>query len=97
MNGYKYILFPNYYLMENKFRAKNTAQKNDSKRTQMSPENQGAKPTTSKKKQKKAAQKKFSTEEILEKINYSFSRDAVWFKKTLETIDKVKAELDQVC
>ena len=48
------------------------------------------------KKNKKFVQKKFSTNDILEQINYSFSRDAVWFKKTLETIDKVKSDLDQV-
>jgi hypothetical protein len=47
-------------------------------------------------KNKKFVQKKFSTDYILEQINYSFSRDAVWFKKTLEKIDKVKADLDQV-
>ena len=48
------------------------------------------------KKNKKIAHKKLSTNDLLEQINFSFSRDAVWFKKTLEKIDKVKSDLDQV-
>ena len=48
------------------------------------------------KKNKKFAHKKFSTNDILDQINFSFSRDAVWFKKTLETIDKIKLDLDEV-
>ena len=36
------------------------------------------------KKNKKIAHKKLSTNDLLEQINFSFSRDAVWFKKTLE-------------
>ena len=48
------------------------------------------------KKPKKFAKKKLSTNDLLDQVNYSFSRDAVWFKKTLETIDKIKLDLDSV-
>jgi hypothetical protein len=39
--------------------------------------------------------KKVTQEEILESINYKFSRDAEWFKRTVEKIDKTKDELDK--
>jgi hypothetical protein len=40
-------------------------------------------------------QKKLTNEDILEKINYKFSRDAEWFKRTVEKINKTKDELDK--
>ncbi len=37
---------------------------------------------------------KLTNELILDKLNYTFSRDAEWFKKTMTKIDTVKRELD---
>jgi hypothetical protein len=39
--------------------------------------------------------KKLTTEDILENINYKFSRDAEWFKRTVEKINKTKDDLDK--
>lgn len=44
------------------------------------------------KKQKKPH--RITNEEILDNMNYSFSRDAEWFKRTVEKIEKVKGDLD---
>lgn len=38
---------------------------------------------------------KVTKEMIFDKLNYSFTRDAEWFKKTVEKIDSVKDELDK--
>jgi len=38
---------------------------------------------------------KLTNEIIMEKLNYSFSRDAEWFKKTMIKIQSVKDELDK--
>lgn len=38
---------------------------------------------------------KITNEDILEKLNYKFSRDAEWFKRTVDTINKTKDELDK--
>ena len=36
-----------------------------------------------------------STEDLLSQISLSFSRDATWFKNTLNKIEEVKQSLDQ--
>ena len=38
---------------------------------------------------------KITNESLLEKFNYTFTRDAEWFKKTCETINKTKDDLDK--
>jgi hypothetical protein len=42
----------------------------------------------------KGKKPKLTNEIILDKINYTFSRDAEWFKKTMQKIESVKNELD---
>lgn len=43
----------------------------------------------------KSKYKKVSTEDLLDKFNLTFSRDAEWFKRTCENIQKTKNELDR--
>ncbi len=38
---------------------------------------------------------KITNEDILEKLNYKFSRDAEWFKRTVDKINQTKDELDK--
>ena len=47
------------------------------------------------KKYKSKKNPKLTNEIIMEKLNYSFSRDAEWFKKTMNKIQSVKDELDR--
>jgi hypothetical protein len=42
----------------------------------------------------KGKKPKLTNEFILDKMNYTFSRDAEWFKKTMQKIESVKNELE---
>jgi hypothetical protein len=42
----------------------------------------------------KGKKPKLTNELILDKMNYTFSRDAEWFKKTMQKIESVKNELE---
>lgn len=44
---------------------------------------------------KKSKQAKISKEKILQKMNFNFSRDAEWFKKTNKKIQQVKDEINK--
>ena len=46
-------------------------------------------------KNKKQQHKKLTNDDLLEKLNYKFTRDAEWFKRTVDTINKTKDELDK--
>lgn len=41
------------------------------------------------------SKKRMTDEMILEKLNYSFTRDAEWFKRTYDKVGKVKEDLDK--
>jgi hypothetical protein len=43
----------------------------------------------------KYKKQKLTNEDLLEKLNYKFSRDAEWFKRTVEKINKTKDDLDK--
>ena len=43
----------------------------------------------------KYKKQKLTNEDLLEKLNYKFSRDAEWFKRTVDNINKTKDELDK--
>ena len=45
-------------------------------------------------KNKKDYKPKITNESLLQKFNYVFTRDAEWFKKTCDTINKTKDDLD---
>lgn len=46
-------------------------------------------------KEKNKKYKKVTNEDIMEQLNYKFSRDAEWFKRTVEKLNEAKDDLDK--